>query len=82
MTDTTRKDALQHPMTNVERNALADALTAIVKRNSLAHDNAARAHRRRMAKLARLESETSKTRSQLFREWFKHAADEIMGVKK
>ena len=41
MTDTTRKDALQHPMTNVERNALAGALTAIVKRNALAHDNAA-----------------------------------------
>ena len=41
MTDTTRKDALQHPMTNVERNALAGALTAIVKRNAQAHDNAA-----------------------------------------
>ena len=37
MTDKTRKDALQHPMTNVERNALAGALTAIVKRNALAH---------------------------------------------
>ena len=69
-------------MTDHDRAALADALTAIAKRNSLAHDNAARAHRRRMAKLARLESETSKTRSQLFREWFERAADESMGVKK
>ena len=77
-----RKDALQHPMTDHDRAALAGALTAIVKRNAQAHDNAARAHRRRMAKLARLESETSKTRSQLFREWFKNAADESMGVKK
>ena len=56
-----RKDALQHPMTDHDRAALAGALTAIVKRNALAHDNAARAHRRR---------------------WFKHAADESMGVKK